>query len=68
MNPQFAQSPQEALKMLPSIVQPDDVVLVQGAGNVNQISQYLAQHALGDSSANSGVKNDVADSGGSRGR
>ena len=68
VNPQFAQSPQEALKMLPSIVQPDDVVLVQGAGNVNQISQYLAQHALGDSSANSGVKNDVADSGGSRGR
>ena len=49
VNPQFAQSPQEALKMLPSIVQQGDVVLVQGAGNVNQISLHLSQHALGDS-------------------
>lgn len=46
VNPQFAQSPQEALHMLPSIVQPGDVVLVQGAGNVNQISQQLAQQAV----------------------
>jgi len=42
VNPQFAQSPEEALQMLPSIVQSGDVVLVQGAGNVNQISQQLA--------------------------
>ena len=46
VNPQFAQSPTEALKMLPSIVQAGDVVLVQGAGNVNQISQQLSQHAI----------------------
>ena len=52
VNPQFAQSPIEALKMLPSIVQTGDVVLVQGAGNVNQISQQLSQNviaATGDS-------------------
>lgn len=44
VNPQFAESPQEALQMLPSIVLPGDVVLVQGAGNVNQISQQLSAH------------------------
>ena len=47
INPQFAQSPQEALQMLPSIVLPGDVVLVQGAGNVNQISQRFAQNDIG---------------------
>lgn len=45
LNPQFAQSPEEALQMLPSIVQDGDVVLVQGAGNVNQISAQLASRS-----------------------
>ena len=41
INPQFAQTPADALGALPSIVLPDDVVIVQGAGNVNQISLNL---------------------------
>ncbi len=51
INPLFAQSPQEALKMLPSILQQGDVVLVQGAGNVNQISQQLSQQVVERSGA-----------------
>ena len=42
INPQFARSPDEALRTLPSLVLPGDVVVVQGAGNVNQISLSLA--------------------------
>ena len=41
INPQFAGTPDDALGALPSIVLPDDVVIVQGAGNVNQISLNL---------------------------
>lgn len=39
--PIFAEDPDEALKILEDIVEPDDVVLVQGAGNVNRISNAL---------------------------
>lgn len=46
INPQFAQSPSAALQALPSLVLPDDVVIVQGAGNINQISLNLAGGAL----------------------
>ncbi|MEZ5558804.1 MAG: UDP-N-acetylmuramate--L-alanine ligase [Pseudomonadales bacterium] len=38
----FAQSPEEALALLPGLVREGDVVLVQGAGNVNQVSIALA--------------------------
>ncbi|HEX7034765.1 MAG TPA: UDP-N-acetylmuramate--L-alanine ligase [Pseudomonadales bacterium] len=40
--PIFAETPEEALALLPGIVRQNDVVLVQGAGNVNTISNTLA--------------------------
>lgn len=39
--PVFAVDPGEALELLPRIVRNGDVVLVQGAGNVNEISNQL---------------------------
>ena len=39
--PVFAEDPDEALTILTGIVEEDDVVLVQGAGNVNRISNAL---------------------------
>ena len=39
--PVFAVDPGEALELLPRIVRSGDVVLVQGAGNVNEISNQL---------------------------
>ena len=39
--PIFARDPLEALELLPGIVRNQDVVLVQGAGNVNEISNRL---------------------------
>lgn len=47
LNPIFAESPDEALELLPGLVRDDDVVLVQGAGSVNQISNVLAAAAAG---------------------
>lgn len=41
VNPVFARDPGEALVVLGELTQTDDVVVVQGAGNVNQISQRL---------------------------
>ncbi len=40
--PVFAATPEEALQILPGLVRQDDVLLVQGAGNVNQVSNMLA--------------------------
>lgn len=45
--PIFAEDPDEALHILEGIVEPNDVVLVQGAGNVNQISNTLAEVSHG---------------------
>ncbi len=42
VDPVFAQDCDEAFDLLPSLLQPDDVLIVQGAGNVNQLSQRLA--------------------------
>lgn len=39
--PVFAEDPQEALAILGGLVEDDDVVLVQGAGNVNRVSNVL---------------------------
>jgi UDP-N-acetylmuramate--alanine ligase len=41
VNPTFAEDPEEALEVLCEIVRDDDILLVQGAGNVNQISLTL---------------------------
>ncbi|MCZ6887843.1 MAG: UDP-N-acetylmuramate--L-alanine ligase [Gammaproteobacteria bacterium] len=41
VNPLFAQTPDAACELLRSLVQNDDVVIVQGAGNVNQVSAQL---------------------------
>ncbi len=41
INPLFAQTPDAACELLRSLVQNDDVVIVQGAGNVNQVSAQL---------------------------
>ena len=43
----FAEDPDEALRILADVVEPGDVVLVQGAGNVNRISNVLAGQADG---------------------
>ncbi|MEM8766934.1 MAG: UDP-N-acetylmuramate--L-alanine ligase [Pseudomonadota bacterium] len=45
--PVFAEDPDEALSILADLVEPDDVVLVQGAGNVNRISNALTGAADG---------------------
>ena len=42
VEPVFAETPEEALGLLPGLVRDGDVVMVQGAGNVNQISNTLA--------------------------
>ncbi len=41
VNPIYAESPTEAYDLLPNIVEDGDVVIVQGAGNVNQLSKRL---------------------------
>jgi UDP-N-acetylmuramate--alanine ligase len=41
VNPVYAESPDEALELLPGILREGDVLLVQGAGNVNRISTVL---------------------------
>jgi UDP-N-acetylmuramate--alanine ligase len=41
INPTFVEDPAEALALLPGLIRDDDVLLVQGAGNVNQISLTL---------------------------
>jgi UDP-N-acetylmuramate--alanine ligase len=40
--PVLADTPDEALTLLPKLLRDGDVLLVQGAGNVNQISNHLA--------------------------
>lgn len=49
--PLFAESPEEALSLLPGVLQTGDVLLVQGAGNVNQISSRLVAAARGGADA-----------------
>ena len=39
--PMFAEDPDDALGILADVVEAGDVVLVQGAGNVNRISSVL---------------------------
>jgi UDP-N-acetylmuramate--alanine ligase len=41
LNPVFANDPEDAHQLLHSIVRDNDVLLVQGAGNVNQVSNRL---------------------------
>lgn len=41
VNPVYAQNPDEALALLPSLVKAREILLVQGAGNVNVISNSL---------------------------
>jgi UDP-N-acetylmuramate--alanine ligase len=41
INPVYAQTPAEAYDLLPNIVEDGDVLIVQGAGNVNQLSKRL---------------------------
>jgi UDP-N-acetylmuramate--alanine ligase len=45
--PIFAETPEEALGLLKSVVRQDDVLLVQGAGNVNVISNQLVAAMAG---------------------
>ncbi|MBX3705141.1 MAG: UDP-N-acetylmuramate--L-alanine ligase [Pseudomonadales bacterium] len=41
LNPVYAQTPDETLDLLPGLMRDDDILLVQGAGNVNRISNVL---------------------------
>lgn len=41
LSPVFAETPQEAIELLPSFVNTNDVLIVQGAGNVSHISKSL---------------------------
>ncbi len=41
LNPVYAESPEETLALLPGLLREDDILLVQGAGNVNRISNVL---------------------------
>ncbi len=41
INPTFSENPDEALDLLPGLLEDGDVLLVQGAGNVSRISQHL---------------------------
>ncbi len=41
LNPVFADDPEDAYRLLGSVVQDNDVLLVQGAGNVNKVSNRL---------------------------
>jgi UDP-N-acetylmuramate--alanine ligase len=43
LSPVFAREPEEALRLLETFCKDADVLLVQGAGNVNQISNQLRQ-------------------------
>jgi UDP-N-acetylmuramate--alanine ligase len=45
--PLFAETPEEVLELLPSLVRDGDVVLVQGAGNVNLVSNRLTAEGGG---------------------
>ena len=44
LNPIYAVDTDEALELLPTLVAPKDVLVVQGAGNVNTISNRLTGH------------------------
>lgn len=46
-NPVFVDGPEEALGVLPGVIRDGDVLLVQGAGNVNLISTRLAATVAG---------------------
>jgi UDP-N-acetylmuramate--alanine ligase len=41
LNPVYAADPDEARTLLPDLLEPGDVLLVQGAGNVSQLSRRL---------------------------
>jgi UDP-N-acetylmuramate--alanine ligase len=41
LNPIYAANPSEAFELLPNVLENGDVLLVQGAGNVNQLSNRL---------------------------
>ena len=41
LNPIYAADPSEAFELLPNILENGDVLLVQGAGSVNQLSNRL---------------------------
>ncbi len=43
MNPQFTATPEEALELLGSLLRDDDVLIVQGAGNVSRVSTGLEE-------------------------
>jgi len=42
VNPVYAANPDEAFALLPNLVEAGDVLLVQGAGNVSQLSRRLS--------------------------
>ena len=44
LNPIYAVDTDEALELLPTLVASEDVLVVQGAGNVNTISNRLTGH------------------------
>ncbi len=41
INPVFVQDPADALHLLPQVLESGDIVLVQGAGNISQVSRQL---------------------------
>ena len=43
INPIYAADTQEAYALLPNVLEEDDVLIVQGAGNVNQLSRATAR-------------------------
>lgn len=47
LNPIFAESPDAACEVLPSVLRDADVLIVQGAGNVNQVSARVRGDADG---------------------
>ena len=46
VDPVFVENPSEIGVLLRNVLQPGDVLLTQGAGNVGVIAQELAQHGL----------------------
>jgi UDP-N-acetylmuramate--alanine ligase len=46
VDPVFVESPEALAGLLRNVLQPGDVLLTQGAGNVGLIAQELAQHHL----------------------